>query len=503
MITKALKYTAKPLQGYTHIDYGSGLVNIPKAYEYLKLLAERGDQKSPAYYEIHTGNTFYRDISGPAAFWKSNGYFPEEGDKQNVMIQAVFPDHTSEEERAKFYRAFSLRSDADWLSTDKSSIYIRSDQPASIGLLYDHSKMKKPGIYSGRVYAYTEDVKNGGNPDFDIQATVVIPYEFTKENNFSRKFENGSLETGDIQRNFVQVPPGASSMNVSLDPSGDKWFEMGLYLYTPDGNRAYSSFATDNKERKGISFRIPGNDLPEGIWEAIPYCYYQSRNVSHYDLEIKFYGVRSQPETISEIRNPVGELPHINCEVTNVYNELLSADLTGVISGYCMKNEFSQTGKPKFTRKIKTAQNIKSVEFNIQMPVEEYNKMTDLAVNIYNTEGKAVFSTGMSRKYKKFTFNPPAAGEYTLEIVPAFTSEEIQAEEWIYSIEETYNYINSIYLKPENSSEMLYPGVPKSLRFTATDPLPMAPEGTNTCGKVIMTDKKDGNLIKEIQVLLK
>ena len=77
MIKKALKYSARPVEGYTAIDYGNGLIDIPRAYEYLKILAKRKEYDKVLYFKVSTQNSFYPDKHGTAAFWKAGGYFPE------------------------------------------------------------------------------------------------------------------------------------------------------------------------------------------------------------------------------------------------------------------------------------------------------------------------------------------------------------------------------------------------------------------------------------------
>ncbi len=502
MIRRAIKYSAEPIQGYNTINYGRGLVDIQKAFEYLKVLANRGEYENIYNYKITTDNTFFTDLKGPAAFWKAGGYFPSGGEKQNVRIEAVYPEFMPMKEQHNFYRIFDLESDSRWLKTDKSKIYIRGEQPAQFGLIYDKSELKQPGIYTGRISAFTDNIENGGCPEFDILATVVIPHKFDFSNDFSLSCRNKTLATGEIERNFLQIPPGASSMNISMTPVSGKWFSMGLYLCAPDGRKIRRKYSQDNKDRKGIKFQIDNKELRSGTWEFIPYCHFQSRNTSYYDLNVRFYGIEATPDTINERKMPIGAKPELSFNVINNYGGVLKAKTSGLILGYSYQDAYLQTDKPIFTRDINTGENISIVKIIISMAAEEYNKVTDLAVNIYNQSGNSVLSTGMSRKSAVINFTPPAPGKYQLELVPAFVSKEIMAKEWNFTIEEKYFYHTPAPIKPETADLTIYPGINYELKCKVEGTIPAIPDECHTFGEIDLINKNNDDLIHKQMIYI-
>ena len=501
MVKKAISYTAVPLTGYTHVDYGNGLVNIPQAYKYLKILAQRQENKKILYYKIAGENTFYDNGNGPAVFWRANGYFPSSDEKHYVSVTPVFPKDLSEVEKQNFYRAFKLKSNAPWVKTDRGSIYIRGNNSARIGIYIDKAMLKSPGLYSAKIFAYPQNEKGSQYPDFDIQVTVVVPYSVNEKNNYTVSLKNQSLNTGDIKRVFVGVPPQASAMNISMSPVNDKWYNMVLYLFSPDGNNPHTIYSVNNNNKKEVSIHIPEEDLFKGTWELIPYCYYQSKKTSYYNLNVKFYSVSSEPDTITNIEIPDDGFGKGTFKIINNYNKPVYFNATGNIAGYYKLDNYNKKNVNTFKETISIPSDVNLVVLKIDMPKKEYNKVTDLAVNILDNSGKAVVSDGMSRKYHTIYFEPPASGKYTLEMVPAFVSNQIKAKNWNFKITTYFYYKDAVPISVKLNKKVLYPGIWQKGNFELKGRLPYCPDGYNTFGNIILKDNKN-NLIKKIPITL-
>ena len=160
------------------------------------------------------------------------------------------------QDKENFYRVFKLKSDSRWLKTDKSEIYIRGSIPQSFNLMYDDNMLKEPGIYTGRISAYTENEDNGGFADFDVMATVVIPYKAESRNDYALHFKNEKLDAGDIKRIFAELPPSATGMNISLKPADNGSYAMGLYLYGPDGKEIDFRSSGSNPDKKPLVIQV-------------------------------------------------------------------------------------------------------------------------------------------------------------------------------------------------------------------------------------------------------
>jgi len=481
MVKKAIKSTSKPLQGYTAIDYGSGLVHIPDAITALKAFVDRGESKKILDYTISTSNTFYDDLRGEAAFWKAGGYVPS--DKQDVTISSIFPPEVSETNKQEFYRAFNLRSDVDWLKPDKNQLYIRGNLPARFSLVYDKAKLTRPGIYVGRVSAYPSNEK-GNYSDFDVQATVIIPYKFDNSNNYKLSLKERTLDVGNLDRVFVEVPYGASSMSIKLSPSGNKHYSMAMYVFSPDGNNYRFLSAAQAENTRDLTLQIEGDDLMPGIWEILPNCSFQSRSASFYDLEVEFFGITSEPNIVTNISQPIGENPEINFKIRNWYNLAIPISHNGSIKGYATEANHKLTNKETFSLPINVGSDVSRIEFNFETCIDNFNKFTDMAINIYDSNGEAVYSDGASRMTADFVFMPKAPGNYKLELVPAFVSAEIMSQPFDFKLNTYYYYKQAITLNPVRGFSMLYPGVSQSMKLRASSSIPMAPVGTFTFGDV-------------------
>ncbi|MDA3843518.1 MAG: S8 family serine peptidase, partial [Candidatus Kapabacteria bacterium] len=502
MIKKAIKYSAIPMKGYTSVDYGNGLVEVNRAWKYLKILSERKEYEKVNAYNITTENTFYKNRKGTAAFWKANGYFPADNEEQKVRFSAIFPDEITAKDKSEFYRIFRFESNADWLKTTKSQTYLRGTQTSEIGLLYNHSKMKKSGIYVGRVSAYARNEEDGGFADFDIQACVIVPYKFNQENNYTLELKNKDLAVGDNERIFVEVPAAATAMNIKLTPAGSKYYDMSFYLFAPDGKRIARSSRGKNDDRKDINMRISGGDLHKGIWEILPYCDYKSSRASAYNLEVSFFGLKSEPDMISKLKIPVGEFPKGKFRLFNEYGMSMKTRFSGSVRGYAKTKSYNQSGSKKFSKSIKVADDISNIKFEIEMSADEYAKFTDLALIIYDASGHAVLSSGMQRKSKSINFRPPHSGSYTFEIVPGFTSEEIMNTKWTFKLVEKYHYIDRINLSFNKNNFKLLPGLWQDFKFNLNSALPVAPDGCRSFGEIKITDLKTGSAVRVIDIKL-
>ncbi len=498
MIKKAIKYSAKELEGYTHLDYGNGIVNVPAAFEYLKDLSEREEYNKILDYEISTENPYYISGKASASYWNNGGYFPAESSKQNVTIKAIFPKNNPKKDNHDFYRVLKLKSDADWLKPDKSKVYIRGELSASIGLVYDESKLQKPGLYTARISGYADNENNSNYADMDIQTSVVIPYKFNDKNDYKLILNNQLLAPGDIERIFVEIPASASAMNITLSSVQNKNFGMAMYLISPDGNHQGYGNSSDAENNKPMEISVSGNDLKDGVWEIIPYNFFQSRDNSFYNLEVKFFGINNKQEYLSDVKFEQGENPKISTSIFNSFNTPVSFSTGGEILGYCRTNEISDKIENTYKKKFKIDNIIKKAEFQIEMPIEEYNKFTDLAVNIYDETGKSVLSSGLSRRYGTVTFHPKSHGNYTLEIVPGYATMKSKSDEWNFTISEKYFYKESVKIQSKKSKMKIYPQDELKIDFNIENKIPIVPDNYKTFGTINLIEYDDSNTIGKI-----
>ncbi len=503
MIKKAIKYAAKPLDNYLNSDQGFGLVNIPNSYNLLKLLSERKEYEKAVDYTIETTNTFYPDKKGNVAFWKSGGYFPRSNEKQFVSVKPIFYDNLDAELKHNFYRAFNLSSDVNWLKTDKNEIYLRGELGAYFSLIYDESKLTKPGIYEGRIVAKPKGEEGSNYADFEVQANIVIPYKFTAENNYTQFIKQEKVEIGDIKRIFFETPVGASSVLIKISPVENKNFNLIAYLFNPDGNKIMMIPSTDEKLRKEIILNIDKDKLMHGTWELMGCSNYLALNDSYFDVKIQFFMFDSKPNIISKLNFTAGDKPSAEFKLMNFSENAISGQISGKISGYCSKSNVKHQGRSVYVKNIRIADDIAKCTFTVDMDNNEFNKTTDIAFNIFNENGESIVSDGFSRKTRQVTFYPPKAGNYRIELEAGFTDVEFENSPWIFDFEEQYYYKNPNYLKFDSYNFTLYPSVWNDIKFSTNSTLLVSPDGFNTFGEIDFIDNINKNTVFEQKILLK
>ena len=502
MIKKAVKYGAVPLNGYLQIDQGMGLVNIQNSFNYLKELSERKEYNKSADYIIETGNSFYSDRKGNTAFWKSGGYFPRGNEKQSVSVKPVFYDKLPAETKHNFYRVYTLSSDSPWLKTDKDEIYMRGDMGTAFSMIFDSSKINKPGIYCGRILAKAKGEPGSEFADFDVQANIVIPYRFSPDNNYSLSLNGEKLGIGDLNRIFFETPVGASSAVIKITPVEGKNFGIMSYLFNPEGRNSGFASSTDENLRKEITMTIKNDNMMHGIWELMPASGYLSLNDSYYDVSIQFFVINSDNEIIKSLSYSAGDSPKGGFKIMSYGNRVIYSSLSGKIDGYKSEKEVSSTGTSVYVKSFKIGDEIGKCEFEVKMSNEEYNKSTDIAFNIFDETGKSVYNNGFERKSDEFVFVPAKAGTYRIEIEAGFTDSRFESEPWKFTFDEKYFYKSSNTLKFESAEQKLYPGTWNDVNFSSTSGIIQPPDGFRTFGGIDVKDSVTGSIIYKQKIEL-
>ena len=136
-----------------------------------------------------------------------------------------------------------------------------------VNVKIDKSKTKEPGLYTAKITAYRDDASK--TPEFDMLATVVIPYEFNSSNNYQMNWKDQIVQQGMIKRYFVKVPAGQNSMKVTLsrDVASSKYARCNYYLYNNNGIKIDVSrllYSVTNDEKVENYYY----DVEPGIYEV-------------------------------------------------------------------------------------------------------------------------------------------------------------------------------------------------------------------------------------------
>src|SRR5205823_3604867 len=119
-----------------------------------------------------------------AAYFRAGNY-PTEGDRESFTIEPEARTNISVREKALGMEAFDLVSDAPWMSPVESSIYRRGAGSLSVNVRYNPKLLTKPGLYTGRIWAYEKGAMHTRSESrFELLNTVAIPYTFSDQNQF-------------------------------------------------------------------------------------------------------------------------------------------------------------------------------------------------------------------------------------------------------------------------------------------------------------------------------
>src|SRR5205823_1481155 len=146
----AMMLSATHLEGETPLDEGYGLINVPAAFDLLSRWHRKAYTPIPSTIETTVPTTAH---NAPAAYFRAGNY-PTEGDRQSFSINLGERPNASAHEKAVGMEAFDLVSDVPWMAPVESSIYRRGSGPLNVSVRYNSKLLQKPGLYSGRIWAY-------------------------------------------------------------------------------------------------------------------------------------------------------------------------------------------------------------------------------------------------------------------------------------------------------------------------------------------------------------
>lgn len=501
-VKQALKAAAKPIAGYTTLDFGAGIPDLPAALNAVVKIA-KARANDPLYqFDISTESPMAASGTSPAAYWRG-GYYPFSRD-QVFTIKPVFIPTADATTITAFSKRLTLKSDADWCRIEQDQIYFRSEQGAELRVRYSEDRFQWPGLYVATITGFDGDV-----PLLRIVSTVVVPHRVDAKSDYSMKVEGQQVAGWHVGRHFVEVPAGASAMHLKLRARDDiASTAQTYYLFHPDGRSMPPRYAVklDTKNEKLESSFTVSRELSPGVWE-IPITSERAAETSWYSLEVRFDGISAPHENAVKFAADTGKSSG-KITLTNQFARPAIVDLKGAVEG-CRKSVTEKLTPDKDTASIpiNLSSAFGSVRVKIKCSDEDYIKFTDCAINIYDGDGHALAQDGLSQPEATLTAaNPKPGAESTsckLEIRPAFTHAN-QEDEAKFEIEIDYLYANPIAIdvkRGEATATTLYPGIPTPIRFSVDKKSPANPEGMKRIGFIQAVEKRSGQPV--VNVLIK
>jgi len=495
LLHRTLKFSAQPIDGYSYLDQGNGVIKVPNAYEYLKYYSGKFRGQKVYEYEVRTECPIMKYGFAPSAYWRTGGFFPNSNETQTFTVQPIFGDSVDADTRANFYRAFDLKSSHRWLELKNKSVYMKGENPAKIEVKYNSGLMTAPGLYCGKIFAFRKQQGitkyDPKSLEFELQNTIIIPHVFDLSNKYRQEFMSQKIEPGDVERYFILVPVGATSAKIVLSQVDQKFCNVNCFGFTPNGTNYFTSQPVTSKNKEKWIQIIPAKDLSPGIWEIDVYADFQNEKPSLYNLSISFSSFHVEPPAISDFNYEIGDQPKGNLKITNQFNAIFYGFGRGKLNGYQRTQRKVISDRDRFTYDFRVDSDIDRVEFEVNFEDDSFVQFSDVAINVLDVRGSAIFKDAMNHEASRIDLDRISEGSYTLEIIPAFAYSAYEAV-WKFNLTERYFTRENVDIKLYQGVDRLfklYPFIKKEFEFILSNSPTIPPDGFNIFGTIEFIDR--------------
>jgi subtilisin family serine protease len=456
LLYKIVRESAVKMDGYTFLDQGSGYINVMKAWDLLKKYIAAGELKN---YERYSVNSFAQGMPDNVA----RNLYLRDGSYMSGKESFKFNVKRDDFQKVKsFFRVYNLSSDCDWLLPVQKKTYIRNDQTAVVNVSIDKSKLRSPGLYCGKIKAFRDDKSQ--MPEFDLMASVIIPYEFTALDNYKNEWKNENVDPGILKRYFIKLPAGQTILNVHLNSAQNEYALIRYRLCSPEGHLLDTSPSLNTVSNNSIIDKNYYN-LDPGVYELIVEGGITASSASAYDLSVSF-------NSIIKIDNNSLNMTDNNIELVNLFNHPQAYSLRGRISGYSRNYKADLSSRKNYKHPFTLTKGESEKEFNIKLSKEDFNKTTDFTFEIIDSSGFAVEKGGLDYREDKISLSSKESNklyEYNLILIPAFTNASDSMTVTIN--EETYFEKSTDFgIEGDASSVTLYPSITNRLKLDYSKP---------------------------------
>ena len=287
-VRRALENTAAPVPGIEIFTQGRGLLQIDKAYEYMKTYAGQADRD--VRFDVRVPS---RD--GGRGIYLREPFETERADVYRVNVDPIFPDDADNRAKVDFEVRVRLESTARWVSCADYLMLMHGGRRLDVEV--DPTRLP-PGVHYAEVCGYDSECPERG-PLFRVPITVIRPVSVPVEEPVWR--EAFTFEPGQVDHHFLAVPAGATwaDFRVRRQDEGDARI---LVLHTIQLVPGYRYEAHQFQQ----FFRLPtgGEEVystPVVAGRTLEVClaqYWSSIGVTQCDIEVTFHGVVPSSEVI-------------------------------------------------------------------------------------------------------------------------------------------------------------------------------------------------------------
>lgn len=490
MLRRALRYGARPIEGYTALDQGGGLVDLASAIDVASRLSVSDEARRVLAWRVSTACPTCDDGEGPGSYWRAGGFVPPRGDVQVADITPIelAPEGTTRADRQSLLVAFDVSTDAPWIDVVSDTVYARGDTAAHVRFALRPDRLEEPGLYVGSVRGVAEGGPSGRpGTSFEVPVTVVVPWTFGPENSWTQVF-SGRMEAVDVTRRFLRVPPAASTLFLDLTLTDGDGGSIDLHLFDPDG-RAHETVGSAAAAGTGkLELRLDREQLTPGIWELDLVAPERNPERLTYTLEARFTGLEATPVRVFTV--PQGGGAEATAEVTNRLPRPFRGHGAGAIRG-TSRTLLHDAAGDKLELPVRIDADTAALDLTLRLEQSEYARFTDVSIALVDAAGKAVVQDGFSQAVAH-VHATPSPGDYTLVVQAAGTADAI--ESWSVEIEEVYVARQPIPITVELANKRrftLWPDVQAFLDLTLEQRPLQPPDGMVHHGEVKLVSDED------------
>jgi len=381
----AMVATAAPLAGATLLDQGTGVLDIPAAFRWLKASHRAGRYRVRALPDggnASTANAAYRRA----------GLISAADTVQRFVVETV---------GGQAFALLQLRADAPWLEAPSSIAF--AGEPVTVAVTYDARQLQVPGLHVGTVWA-TPVSDTAGGAAFGLTSTIVVPRAL------DRPFrERRFVPAGGAERYYFAVGEDAGGLDFSIAVA-DSEREVTLYLFEPSGQpyRDFGVVSVGGDLPARGSLMVRAEDLTPGVWEAV---------VVAPPLDGATYTLGAETPVVM-----IGEYAGHAIAVTTRGSQALKAEVSTEVIG--VVGRFPMTVPSSGPNRMPLEAPPWAAEVVIELRIDDalWRRFTDFGVTLWDADGALVGQNPLSYAVGRqmFSLDGLLNRSLELELSPAF-----------------------------------------------------------------------------------
>lgn len=444
-VKQALMVTARPFEGASFVDQGTGLADLVAAHRWL-------DGNHPVE-DVRVG------VSGTShsALWRGEGLrgSADTGARFVVRRPGGGPPAT-----------YRLRSSAPWL---RAPATVTIGSSAEVPVSWSAADLREPGTHAAVISAWTADTAAG--PAFRLVATIVVP-----EPGVAAPVRRTVSVASGAGRVFFQAD-SARPFEVRVSSTSPQRTFFGLF-FEPGGQPwRGESFQPLGFGQAAAQFAVDGRDAQRGTWQvtvAPPVNGPGSAVVE----------VTHSPVRLGTLRR--GDT--LTVSVANLVPDTVAGEMfAGMVGG---ERGLVLTGRGGAPVRVPLPLPgwARRAVIDVTMPAADWPRFTDFGATLLDGAGQVVVNEPLNYHTARMTADLPEGpgGQGTLLFLPGF-ADPASTEAWELAVTVRFYAGDPVLLEAEDPAELrLAPGASMDRRFRLPAPPWDLPSGFAPLGQVAL-----------------